>query len=361
MNQDVGQLIITGISGVALTEHEKNFIETNNIGGVILFSKNFESPAQLSELVNSIQKLRKEYPLFISVDHEGGRVIRFKTHFTQFPAMAEVAKLNSPKICFFIHKIIAEELSTCGVNLNFAPCCDVLKNKSKVIGDRSFSDSPDVVSKYITAAIRGLQTNGVIACAKHFPGHGATSKDSHLELPIVNIDLNELTEIHINPFARAIKSSRVEFLMMGHMKVDAIDDKMPTSLSSLAHDIVRKNLKYNKIIVSDDMQMQAITDNYSIEEAATFALCAGTDILIYRDMNKAEEAFAAINNALKVKNIKNDCLNDKIKRINGCKKENFSEYKPVYIPKIDKKINSKASQIFLEDILERIAKVNVTP
>ena len=184
---DLGQLFITGISGVHLNDEEREFIESEQIGGVILFSHNYESPAQLAELINSIQHLRKEYPLFISIDHEGGRIHQFKSGFTWFPSMGELAKLDSPKICFHAHKIMADELKTIGFNLSFSPCCDILTNKdNKVIGDRSFGNSGDVVSKFISSAIRGLQTNGILACAKHFPGHGSTSKDSHFHLPYVN-------------------------------------------------------------------------------------------------------------------------------------------------------------------------------
>ncbi|MCK5073344.1 MAG: beta-N-acetylhexosaminidase [Bacteriovoracaceae bacterium] len=355
MNNEVGQLIITGIEGFVLNDMERDFIEKENIGGVILFSRNFESPAQLAELINSIQKLRQEYPLFISVDHEGGRVIRFRKNFTQFPAMAEIAKLDSPKMCFHIHKIMAEELAVCGINLDFSPCCDVLSNsKNKVIGDRSFGTMPDDVSKYITAAIRGLQTNGVLACAKHFPGHGATSKDSHLELPIVNISKEELDSKHLPPFVRAIKSSRVEFVMMAHVIVDCLDPELPSSLSLKVHNLLRKDMKFNKIIVSDDMQMQAISDNYSVEESVSLALKAGTDVLIYRDASKAQEALAVIKNSMKTKKIKNELIMEKLGRINKCKKAYIGEYKPVYIPKISNKINSRSTQIFLDEILEKI-------
>src|SRR5690606_6242152 len=119
---------MTGIDGLTLSSDEADFLEKENIGGVLLFSKNFESPAQLAELINSIQKCRREYPLLIAVDHEGGRVMRFRSHFTQFPSMMEIASLGSPKICFHTAKIMAEELSACGININLAPVCDITNN-----------------------------------------------------------------------------------------------------------------------------------------------------------------------------------------------------------------------------------------
>ena len=177
---DLGQLIITGISGTELTEEEKKFIENENIGGIILFSKNYETPDQLARLVNSIQVLRQEYPLFISVDNEGGRVLRFQDHFSQIPAAFNLAKLNSPKIIFQMAKIQADEYLACGVNLNFAPVCDIWNNpNNEVIGDRAYGVNAEDVSKYVSAAIRGFQKHGIMACAKHFPGHGNTLEDSH--------------------------------------------------------------------------------------------------------------------------------------------------------------------------------------
>ena len=145
-----GPLIITGIKGTTLTDDEKSFIEKEKVGGVILFTRNYESPAQLAMLVNSIQVLRDEYPLFISVDHEGGRVMRFKNHFTQFPPMLEVTKKKSPKLCFEVFNIMSAELSACGVNLSYAPVCDLFTNpKNTVIGDRSFGSNPEEVSKFV--------------------------------------------------------------------------------------------------------------------------------------------------------------------------------------------------------------------
>ena len=354
---EAGQLIMTGIQGTVLSDDEKNFLEKENIGGVIFFARNYESPAQLAELVNNIQQCRSELPLFIGVDQEGGRVIRFKKIFTQFPPMMEMAKLDSPKNVFHAHKIMAEELALCGVNLNFSPCCDVLTNdNNKVIGDRAFGNDAETVSKFITAAIRGLQTHGVIACAKHFPGHGSTSKDSHDELPFVKRSIEELKDVDLIPFSRAIKSSRVEMIMMGHLVVDCIDPTLPCSLSPKAHQFLRDEMKFEGIIVSDDMQMKAVSDHHGTAEAAVKALEAGTDLLLYRDMAEAKKALEGIKEALKTKRIKNDDLKLKLKRLTLCKREYFKEYKPIYIPEIANKVGMRASQIFVEEVLQKIAE-----
>jgi beta-N-acetylhexosaminidase len=333
---EVGQLFITGISGLTLTEEEKTFIQDNNIGGVILFKHNYTDPGQLAELVNEIQTLRDEYPLFISVDQEGGRVRRFQTHFTQFPSMYKIGEKDSPKLTFEVHKVLAEELSACGINLNFSPCCDVWSNENnKVIGDRAFAKTTQDVEKHVSAAIRGLHTGNVLACAKHFPGHGNTSKDSHYDLPYVKKSLEEIRNDELPPFVKASKS-RTEFVMMAHLVVDAIDKELPCSLSPKAYKFLREELKYKKIIITDDMEMKAISDHFSYPEAARIALTAGADVLIYRSFEKTKEVYQSIMNDIKEQQLKKIDLEGKIKRVLDCKKRFFQEYKPIYIPSLSK-------------------------
>lgn len=354
----LGQLIMTGVGGTFLSDEEKKFIESENIGSVLLFSKNYESPAQLAELVNSIQVLRKEYPLFIAVDHEGGRVIRFKSHFTQFPPMLEVAKLNSPKLVFEMAAIMAEELSSCGINLNLAPVCDIWNNeKNKVIWDRSFGSDSETVSKFITSVIRGFETSHLLSCAKHFPGHGNTLKDSHLDLPIIKKSLEDIKSEELVPFVKAVRA-RVDFVMMAHLIVEEINPKNPCSLSPEAHDILRKDLKFKGLILSDDMQMGAITSYYGASEAAVDAIKAGTDIIEYRDLSCAKEALDALKKAAKDKKLKPSDITDRVNRVFLTKKEFFKEYKPIYIPDLEKKFSKKSSQQFLEDIKTKIVKLN---
>ena len=339
-----GQLIISGIKGTSLTPEEIQFIKNEKLGGIILFSHNFEDPAQLAELVNSIQKHRDEYPLFIAVDQEGGRVVRFKKHFTQFPSMMDLARMNSPKLVFEVHEILAKELAACGINLSFSPVCDILTNpENKVIGDRAYGTDAETVEKYISAAIRGLQTNGLLSCAKHFPGHGDTSKDSHFDLPIVKTSIETLRSREMIPFIKASKS-RVEFMMMGHMMLDTLDDKLPTTLSPKAYEFLRTETKFTKIVITDDMEMKAIADKFSIEEAAVMALNAGTDMLLYRFMEDADKALKAVREAVKKRTIKKEAMIEKLSRVERCKKEFLSSYQPIYIPKIADVFNSNEAK-----------------
>lgn len=357
MNQ-IGQLIFTGLSGLTLNDEERLFIEKEDIGGVILFSKNYESPAQLAELVNSIQTLRKEYPLFICTDHEGGRVVRFKTQFTQFPPMLEIAKLDSPKMVFEVATIMAEELLACGVNLNLAPVCDIWNNiQNKVIWDRAFGTDYETVSKFISSMIRGFETNHLMSCAKHFPGHGNTLKDSHYDLPIVKKPLEEIRNEEFQPFIKAVKA-RVDMIMMAHIIVEDIDPDLPCSLSPKAHAILRQELKYKGLILSDDMQMGAITAHRGTGEAAMMAIRAGSDLVEYRDMSEAMLGLEGLKKAQKDKTIKASEFSDRLIRIENHKKAYFKEYKPIYIPDLEKKFNRKKTQEFVEKLRKQITDKN---
>ncbi len=346
--ENPGNLIITGIKGTSLAPEEKEFLREEKVGGVVLFSQNFEDAAQLAELVNSIQSLRDEWPMYIAVDHEGGRVVRFKKGFTQFPSMYEIAKVDSPKLTFEVHAVMGRELSACGVNLSFSPVCDIWTNpENQVIGDRSFGHDADTVEKHISAAIRGLQTNGVLACAKHFPGHGNTAKDSHYELPFIKETLAELRTREVLPFVRASKS-RAEFMMMGHLMIDAIDPKFPTTVSAKAYQFLRDETKFSKIVITDDMEMKAIADRFSVEESAFLAMDAGTDMLLYRKTEDAAKAVVSLREALKTKKLKKEKFLEKLGRVESSKQENFKEYKPIYVPKITSAFNSQESKKAME-------------
>ena len=354
----LGQLIITGISGTSLTDDERSFLEKENIGGVILFSNNFESPAQLGELVNQIQTTRSEYPLFVCVDNEGGRVFRFKKGFTTFPPMLELGLLDSPKTVFDCAQIMAKELMSCGVNVNLAPVCDIYNNeKNKVIGDRAFGKNSETVSKYISSVIRGLQTSNILSCAKHFPGHGNTTKDSHFDLPIVKKLVEDLRKEEFIPFVKAVKA-RVEFVMMAHLIVDDIDSELPTSLSEKAYKLLREELRFNKLIITDDMQMKAIDDRYSVEEAAVMAINAGADIVEYKDMSYAKKALEGLKKAQKEKVLTIETINDRYDRVMECKERSLKEYKQIYIPDISKTVDTTHSQNYLSEVRKKIEALN---
>lgn len=353
MHNNLGQLFITGISGTHLSTEEEIFIQKENIGGVILFKNNYESPAQLAELVNNIQSLRDNFPLFIATDHEGGRVQRFKDGFTIIPPMLDVARTQSPKLCFEIAQLAAKELMSCGVNLNLGPVCDIFSNpKNTVIGDRSFGDNIDDVNKFVSAVIRGQQTSGIISCAKHFPGHGDTLEDSHFKLPIIKKSLNELRDFEFQPFIKAAKS-RVDMIMMAHLKVDSIDPDNICTFSKNAYDLIRNELKFKRVIITDDMEMKAISTELSLGQAALNALTAGADLVEYRSFEACREAYEFVKEATASGSLSKALINEKYERILELKKKYLSTYAPTYIPDVSGTVGTQTHL----DIVDQVTQV----
>jgi len=353
--KNLGQLFIHGLSGLKLTQNEKTFLKKEQIGGIILFKHNYDSPGQIAELVNEIQSIKEDLPFFIGVDQEGGRVVRFKSPFLQLPPMLKLGEINSPKLTFDLHVQVAKELSACGINLNFSPCADILRETtSNAIGDRSFGHESEIVSKHVTAVIRALQNNNVLACVKHFPGHGGTSKDSHFDLPYIKLSKEEFFNFDIIPFEKAIKS-RVEFVMMAHLVVDFIDENNPCTLSSKAYQILRKELKFKKIIITDDMEMKALSNRFSYGESALMALKAGADMLCYRTMEKAQEAYEGVLASAQKGLITQTEIDEKNARIKECKINYLKNVKPIYVPSIQDQIANTAAQDLLK-ILEKKGK-----
>jgi len=286
----LGQFLLCGVEGLELTAKEKEFLDEVQPVGIILFSRNYKNKIQLKALTRDIQSHSKGSPFLIGADQEGGRVQRFKDEFTRIPSMKEFALSESPKKVFEAHQLIAEELLECGVNLNFSPVCDILSNPNNdVIGDRSFSSDPVEVEKFTSAAIRGMLTKNLICCAKHFPGHGRSLKDSHLEKVIVSLSEDELNQEMI-PFRKAIRS-KVPMLMPSHMVVDYFDQNLPCSMSQASMSYIRKDLAFAGVIISDDFNMNAIKNEFAIEEASRIAIEAGCDIICYRDMSLARQSY----------------------------------------------------------------------
>jgi beta-N-acetylhexosaminidase len=296
----LGELFITGFSGTELSDDTAAFLSQAKIGGVILFGPNFESPKQIATLINQVQECRGAgLPLWITVDHEGGKVQRFKQGFTRLPDAATLAKKNSPKLLFELSEMIAAELKAVGVNVNFSPIADINSNPSNpVIGARAYGPDEETVSKMVSAYVRGHLTQGVQPCLKHFPGHGNTTTDSHFDLPRVDESLDTLRNREFRPFTKGFKSGS-RWVMTAHIVNPNIDPDRPATLSrKTLEGLLRDDLRYNGLIVSDDMEMKAITDHYGAEEAPRLAIEAGCDLLIYRSEAATRHAYASVLAAL---------------------------------------------------------------
>jgi len=281
--RDFGQLFILAFDGPVLSQELIEFFRTFRIGGLILFADNFEDPQQFARLVKDIQKncSADGTPLFITTDHEGGKRQEFQRGLTRIPPMQTFGSGPASET-LAVHRLIANELSTMGINLNFAPVADLSGSEhSGSIGDRSFGSDALVVAEHVAAAIRGLQEGGLLACAKHFPGHGATQRNSHVELPVIDKSLEELERAHLLPFRRAIDSG-VDCIMTAHILYPQLDAALPASLSPYwTRAVLRKALGFEGLIVTDALEMKALTNHWSSFDCGMKALQAGADLLIY--------------------------------------------------------------------------------
>lgn len=343
----LGETFIIGFEGTKLSDDTAAFLSQAAIGGVLLFTKNYSNPHQLIELTDQIQSCRAEFPLWISVDQEGGRVQRLKDPFTILPTAQQVGALNSPKLCFELAEAMARELKAVGINLNFCPVADINTNPSNpIIGgfDRAFGSTEDAVSKIISGIVRGHVVQGIQPCVKHFPGHGDTDKDSHLDLPKVTTPLETLRNREFRPFVRAFKS-RCNMVMTAHILNASIDPELPATLSKrVLQDLLRKELRYSGIIISDDLEMQAITDHFGAAEAPVRALDAGCDLLIYRTEGAARKAYESVIKALESGAINPERVIDAADRSRALKKETLVPYKKPDPTEADQVIGCAAHQ-----------------
>ena len=317
----IGELVIAGFDGKTLSNETIQNLQREGLTQFILFTKeNFENKEQLMALTDHLQSFSAHAsttsPFLISADQEGGRVQRFKNGFTLLPNLKRVGIKNSPNDAYELARIQAKELYASGLNLNFAPSCDINTNPDNpVIGDRSYGDQTDVVTRLASACVRGHLIQKVEACIKHFPGHGDTNVDSHYALPTVTTSLETLRSREWLPFHRAMKAG-CNFVMSAHVMLPHLDEKFPGTLSpTFMQKYLREEIKFQGVIVSDDMQMQAITDHYGAEEAPILALQAGCDLLCYRSEAQTLIAIEAIKKAVQDGKLKKEKLKQSIDRV----------------------------------------------
>ena len=280
LRRHIGRLVIVGFNGEQIPVELKAIAREFGLGGVILLGKNnnIADPEQVAELSHAAAQLGGHVPAWVSVDQEGGRVARLRAPFTEWPPMATLGRSGDVTLAERFARALAAELKSVGVTLDYAPVLDVHTNpKNPVIGDRALAAQATEVARLGSAIIRELQAAGVAACGKHFPGHGDTSADSHVELPLVEHPPDRLRAVEFLPFRAAIEAD-VATIMTAHILVPALDEDRPATLSrGIVAGILRNELHYDGVILSDDLEMQAIAARYEVPEAAVLALAAGCD------------------------------------------------------------------------------------
>lgn len=274
-----GRLIVTGIPGPVLDPATRTALVELGPGGIILFKRNCENPPQLADLVRQLHDLPSQ-PL-VAIDHEGGKVHRLDEPFTHFPPARHVSGTGDPELAYAVGRAMAVELAAVGIDIDFAPVLDVDSNpRNPIIGERSFGSTPEQVTEYALALLRGLRDGGIIPCGKHFPGHGDTDADSHLELPVVRRERADLERTELPPFRAAIAAG-VPLLMSAHVVYTALDERRPATLSRrIMHDLLRTELGFAGVLVSDDLEMRGVSAALDVPDAAVESLQAGVDWLL---------------------------------------------------------------------------------
>ena len=286
--------IMIGVSGHTLSDDDVRRLKNPNIGGVILFRRNFSSVSQVKDLIRQIKKLR--FPeLIIAVDHEGGRVQRFKEGFTRIPSMGSLGKIalnqgieKAKELTKKVGFVLAFELKEVGVDFSFTPVLDLDFHRSSIIGDRSFGSDVDLVIELSKSLIDGLRLANMTSCGKHFPGHGFVEEDSHLDLPIDSRDISCLEENDLIPF-KALINYGIDAIMPAHIIYNEVDS-LPASFSEKWLKFYLKDkLNFKGVIFSDDLNMQGAKFEKDINNRAQLALRSGCDIvLICNDLQEVD-------------------------------------------------------------------------
>lgn len=325
IEEKIGQLFMIAVRKTSdnqlplvVDENIVNLLNKYKFGGFIMFQQNIDTAEQVQNFINDLQS-NTQIPLFIGIDEEGGVVSRLqssgKVGATKFPASQIVGDKNDSELAYSLGSVIGKELYTLGFNMNFAPVADINTNPNNpVIGSRAFSDDANIVSKMVVSEVNGMQEQNVSSVIKHFPGHGDTKTDTHDGFTYVESDLDRLEQIEFVPFKKAIDAG-VDGIMVSHIALPNVtDDNTPSSLSKvIISDILRQKLQYNGIVITDALNMKAITEHYDSSQVAIMAIEAGADILLMPD--DLDLAYSSLYNAVKNNTISQKRIDESVRRI----------------------------------------------
>ncbi|MET3658864.1 beta-N-acetylhexosaminidase [Sporosarcina psychrophila] len=319
LEEKVGQLLVIGVEGTSFSSEMDNLIRNYHVGGVIIMGRNVATTNEMLQLINGIKKANEhnKIPLFLSVDEEGGRVSRLPVGIPKLPTSAQIGKLNDESVSYRAGTYLAGVLNEFGYNMNFAPVLDVNSNpRNPVIGNRSFGSDPYQVAKLGISTMHGMMDNGIIPVVKHFPGHGDTVVDSHKALPKVETTLEALRNVELVPFQKAIEEG-ADAVMVAHILFPALDPDYPSSMSkAIITGLLRNEMKFEGVIITDDLTMGAIANDYTIPEAAVQSFIAGSDqLLVVRDYEVQLNTLNAFIKAIETGEITEERLNESVKRI----------------------------------------------
>jgi beta-N-acetylhexosaminidase len=305
LEERIGQTLMVGFPGTTASREVIELIQRYHVGNIILFSRNVRDAEQVRKLTQHLQEAAREaghvYPLLIAIDQENGIVQRLGEAATLFPGNMALGAIGSEEVAAEVALATGRELKALGINMNLAPVVDVNNNAANpVIGVRSFGEDPRLVARLGSAMVKGYQDAGVVSCLKHFPGHGDSAVDSHLAMPLIPHSLERLEAVELVPFRAGIEAGAGS-VMIAHVAFPALthDEALPATLSSaIIQKLLREKLGYEGVIVSDCLEMQAISDTFGTEPAAVLALQAGIDlVLVSHTFSRQRGGFEAIREA----------------------------------------------------------------
>jgi beta-N-acetylhexosaminidase len=360
--EKIGQLFMVGFLGTSVPPDLAAFLKDYKPGGVILFSRNLESIEQIVQLTNDLQRCSTKSPLLISIDQEGGRVSRLPKGFTIFPPCEIIGQCHSGELAYAAAATIAKELRAVGINMNMAPVLDVNSNPDNpVIGDRAFGSSADIVSEMGLITASGLQDSKVVACGKHFPGHGDTNADSHKELPVVEALRERLEAVEFPPFRRAAAAG-IASMMTAHVLYKTLDAQFPATLSpAIITHLLREQMGYEGVVLTDDLEMHAIIDHYGPGDAAVRAFLAGCDmLLICKERDREIAAFEAVEKAVASGTIDMARLDQSVARIQRIKQRYLLPYRPAVISDAKLIAGCRTHQALLQSIRQANMRMDKT-
>ena len=322
--EKAGQVVICGLKGYEIDSDVTTLIQDSKVGGVILFAKNIKDSTQLATITNSIKNLSNpEIPPIIAIDEEGGMVSRMPSDIESMPSAYSIAQTGSTDLCYQSGEIIGKQLNALGLSTGFSPVLDIWSNPDNmIISSRAYGTTPEDVSTYATQAMLGLKSQEVIPVGKHFPGHGDTLDDSHYSLPVITKTKSELESYEFIPFKTAIDNG-IPAIMVGHLLCTDIDNTYPASLSkTMVTGILKTELGFNGVVFTDDLTMDAIDNQYSVEDAGVMALNAGCDmLLVCHGYDNATNTINNIISAVENGTLSESRLNDAVYRILKLKSE----------------------------------------
>jgi beta-N-acetylhexosaminidase len=316
----VGQMFVVGVGGTQPDYYIEKMVRKRNVGGVILFDYNMKSEGQVESLTSSLQRLslRTEpaVPLFVAVDQEGGDIASAPWVAPQ-PAAAEVGSRRDPGEARAIAATMGRQLLRAGINTDFAPVVDT--GFGAAIGNRSYGEDPDLVARMGAAAVEGFEEAGIISAAKHFPNHGPATSDSHVSLPVIRHDVKTLEAYDLPPFEAAVEAG-VPMIMVGHLVYPAIDPHNPASLSRDAISMLRRDLGFDGVVVTDDLAMAGAKGKGTPAETAVQAVQAGADLLVLSSPPQEQaDAYDAVVDAVESGEIPRSRIEKSVERLLGVK------------------------------------------